>query len=491
LVFRLIPLAAAALAFGLSVAGSFHFDDYALLTDPAITSARGWLDVWRTTQTRPLTWFTFWANYQIGGTHPAGYHLVNLILHLACVWLVSGVPARHARVAAILFAVHPLQAEAVNYVFARGNLLMALLCLLSLREWTSGRHWRAAVWFVPALLAKEECAAFPLFLLLLHLSISRNRRELAPIGAMAALSLAAGLRVIWTTTVVAGAGSGFAAPVTPFAYLAAQGVAILRYLRLFLVPVGFTADPDIQTGYTWLAWLVLIVLALLAARRFASAREGFWFLSALALLLPSSSVFPAADLAADRRMYLPMFALAMCAAILLDKVRDRYIWIVASVLILTSAVRTYVWRTEESLWSEAVARAPLKVRPRIQLARAVTPERAIPILDGASALAPDDPAIPSELGRVYLTLNQPDRALAAFGRALALSPNDPKAVNNRGAALLALGQAEAAKADFLRVLTLQPCFFDSLLNLKRAGFPQPVPAECHFTPGQISALKEP
>ena len=42
--------------------GSFHFDDYLLLQDPAITSASGFGGVWRLVTTRPLTWLSFWAN---------------------------------------------------------------------------------------------------------------------------------------------------------------------------------------------------------------------------------------------------------------------------------------------------------------------------------------------------------------------------------------------------------------------------------------------
>ena len=39
-------------------------------------------------QTRPLTYFTFWVNYQLGGRNPVGYHIVNIALHLLAVWLL-------------------------------------------------------------------------------------------------------------------------------------------------------------------------------------------------------------------------------------------------------------------------------------------------------------------------------------------------------------------------------------------------------------------
>ena len=492
---RLLLSACALAAFGWSLAGGFHFDDYSIFSDPVLTSPWGWLELWRPLQTRPLTWFTFWLNYSLDGQEPLGYHLLNLLLHLGCVLLLRDVvarlaPARVALVAALMFAVHPLQSEAVNYIFARGNLLMTVFSLLALRSWMKGRHWHAAAWFLPALLAKEECAAFPLFLLLLHIAISRNRKELAPIASMGALALAAGLRVIWATGRIAEAGSGFGAGVAPSDYLAAQGWAILRYLRLFLIPAGFTVDPDIRTRFALVAWALLAALALIALRRFDRAREGFWFLGALALLSASSSVFPAADLAADRRMYLPLSALCVAAAYPLAGVRRGYLVAVVGILTLASIWRCEVWRTERSLWSEAARMAPEKVRPMIQLSRAVRPESALLLLENARKIAPDDPAVASALGRSYMESGMYAQALAEFGRALALSPGEPKAMNNRGAVLLALGQRDAAIADFHRALSRDPCLFDALINLRRTGIAVLAPAGCRFTAGQAQELRE-
>jgi hypothetical protein len=62
----LIVLATIA-TFGASVAASFHLDDFTLISDPVITSPSGAWRLWRPLQTRPLTYFTFWLNYQLGG----------------------------------------------------------------------------------------------------------------------------------------------------------------------------------------------------------------------------------------------------------------------------------------------------------------------------------------------------------------------------------------------------------------------------------------
>src|SRR5271165_7699016 len=119
---RLLLLAAALVAFGASLGSGFHFDDYAIFSDRALTSPGGWLDIWTLQQTRPLTYLTFWLNYQVGGQDPLGYHLLNLALHAGAVLLLYEclrrlIPEPAALAAAAIFAVHPIQAEAVNYIW--------------------------------------------------------------------------------------------------------------------------------------------------------------------------------------------------------------------------------------------------------------------------------------------------------------------------------------------------------------------------------------
>ncbi len=485
-------------AFGASMVGPFHFDDYALFADPSVASRSGWLELWRTTQTRPLTWLTFWLNYQAGGCNPAGYHAVNLLLHLGAVLLLRRVldrvmPARTALLAAGLFAIHPIQAEAVNYVFARAIVLATLLCLAAVDEWLRGNHWRAVLWFAAALLAKEECVAFPAMLLLLHCSVSRNRRELRPIGAMFVLALAAGLRVVYALAAGRVRGAGETAGISAADYFWTQGTVLWRYARLIVVPWGFSVDPQIERTPVWLgalAWILIVAAAVACTRAFGRARVGFWFLAGVTLLLPSSSVFPAADLAADRRMYLPMMAFAPAATLAASRWKPGVFLCLALLLTGLSLHRTLAWNGEESLWAEAVERAPSKVRPRIQLARHSPPERARALLAEAQTLAPDSAEVASEQGRVELADGKLAEALAAFGRALSLDPGSAAALNNRGLALLMLGQRDAAAGDFRSALRANPCLFDALLNLRRLQGDVPLPTGCRFTDDQLAALAD-
>ena len=136
----------------------FHFDDYAIFSDRVLTSPSGWMAVAALRQTRPLTYLTLWLNWMAGGSDPLGYHLLNLALHLGVVLLAYEcfrklLPERAALAAAAIFAVHPLQAEAVDYVWGRAIVLATLLCLASLAAWLDGKPWLAVAWFAAALLA--------------------------------------------------------------------------------------------------------------------------------------------------------------------------------------------------------------------------------------------------------------------------------------------------------------------------------------------------
>jgi protein O-mannosyl-transferase len=448
---RLLLLAGALIAFGASLGSGFHLDDYAIFSEPVPSAAKTWTQ-------RPLTDLTFWLNRQLGGGDALGYHLLNLALHLGAVVLAWEclrrlLPERAALIAAALFAIHPIQTEAVDYISARGIVLAALFCFAALWCWLEGRHWIAVAWFAAALLANEESAAFPLFLAWIEWCgiTPKLARRSAPIVAMLVLAVAGGARIIYAAAVAPG--------------FFAQGHVILRYLRLVIVPYGFTIDPEISTA-AWLSvagWVVLIAAAFLAIRRAPSA-VATWFIGGLLLLLPGSSLVPAAD----RRMYLPMFAFAAALGLALDRIRPVPVLAAIGVLVVGLSVqRSVVWMSDQSLWTEAVERAPDKIRPKLQLARTLPAAPALELLNRARIGAPHDPAIAAETGRILLSEGQPEGALDEFGRALALDPTNPQYLNNRGAALRALGQTEAARADFVRALQLDSDFTEARENLAK------------------------
>jgi tetratricopeptide (TPR) repeat protein len=498
---RLLLLAAALLPFCGSLQSGFHFDDYAIFaTGPdgaALRSPGGWLAVWSLRQTRPLTFLTFWANYRLGGENPWGYHALNMALHAAAVLLLFEVLRRAAETealwSALIFAVHPIQAEAVDYVWARSIVLAAIFTFLAWRDWFDRREWRAVAWFGIALLAKEECAAFPLALLCFPAALGSWKRRQALL-AMCGLSALAAARVVYALAVTPGAPAGAHAGITPWHYFLAQGLVILRYLASLPLLYHFTIDPDVAVPAAWVglaAWAALIAAAALAWR------HSRWFAAGLVLLLPSSSIFPAEDLAANRRMYL---ALAAFSVVAMQALRWVESWFVArrmpvdgttatrkvwphniltrhwgigmagpliALLVVGSVLSTETWISDASLWREAADAAPGKVRPKIQLARSLPPEGALQILAQARQLAPNDPNVAVETGKVLLTQGNAAAALSEFGRALALDPRDARNYNNRGAALMALGQSDAARQDFRRALEIDPSLGEARANFRR------------------------
>jgi hypothetical protein len=468
---------AALAAFGGCVFAAFEFDDFALFSKSPVMLPARWIDCFR--QTRPLTELTFWLNDQLFGRSPVSWHVVDLLLHLVVVALVWDalrklIGDRAGLIAAAIFAVHPIMTEPVAYVFARATLLATLFSLLAIRSWIAGRFWIAAMWFTVAMLSKEECAALPLVLILLPGSRfwSRDHRERSAFLAMLIIALAIGIRTLFAAAAIQGSGVGSHAGISPLPYLASQGLVIWRYLRLFAIPWGFSIDPSLARPSLWIA---LLAWAALAAVCLIPFRGRFWFLMGLLLLAPSSSILPAADLAADRRMYLPMVAFCACAGILLETVDRRVI--VAMVLALTAISIRYsiLWAHPEALWREAKRLAPDAVRPRIQLARALPPAQGLEELTDA----PDVEPVATERGRLLLTLGRPADALSAFGQALALNPNDARAISNRAVALAALGSRDAAIAEFQRALEKDACLSDARENLSKLGVPTVAPANCN------------
>jgi hypothetical protein len=264
-----IALAALA-AFGGSLASGFHFDDFGMLQDRAVVSPDGWLSCFSWLQTRPLTWLSFWLNFQLSGRDPLLWHALNIAIHIACAVLLYRLLRRimpeAALLAALLFAAHPVMSEAVDYIYARAILLATLFSLLALLYWIRGRVWISVLWFAAAVFAKEECVTVPLVLALIAW-----RGRVAPLSAMLAISAAAGMRVLAAIQATGMVNIGLNAGVSPFAYLVAQGFSLCRSFGLLVVPWAFSVDPQIPGG-GWLGWLAIVALIVVCVVRYRSVR---------------------------------------------------------------------------------------------------------------------------------------------------------------------------------------------------------------------------
>jgi len=529
------------IAYWNSLEGSFHFDDWSLVSDPDVAGPGvGWR-LFRLGLTRPLTYWSFHLNFLAGGgqTNTIGFHLVSIALHAANSVLLLWIARRHvaapaALLAAGLFAVHPLETEAVSYIFARSSLLATFFALLAFALFLRGRRGWSAAAFGFSLLAKEEGAALPVFLLLYDfLFVSGRRgRQLAPrkwyyagllgLAALAAARLFYVLKTAWEP------GVGFEVRgVPPLVYALTQPRVIWRYLRLIVLPLGQNLDYDLPLSRSlWtpattlpallglaalLGWLAWKVIAGRAAAE-TSARWPFWMLGYFILLAPSSSIVAQSDVIYEHRTYLPMTAMAVALGSLLwralERLGARSARAAAAVALLAAlsaftVARNRVWADELTLWRDVVAKSPNKGRPYIGLSRGLAqdkrPVEARRALERGLQAEPDNRDLRMNLGVMLVEEGNAREALPHFKRAIELGRETPEAWNNAGAAYSMLGQQDKAIDAYRRALGLSPCFYNSRRNLMAAladggRFEEAiatgaVPAGCRLLPEQEQELE--
>ena len=542
--------AAVLLAYWNSLGASFHFDDWSLFSDPYVTGAGAGIELFRLSQTRPLTYWTFHLNYLAGGMDPFGYHAVNLLLHAANVMLVLWIARRHvpasgAFLAAGLFALHPLQTEAVTYVFARASLLAAVLALGSFALFVRGRYALSALAFGFSLLAKEETIALPAFVLLYDWLFVASKRagalppdETGRLGqiarrwpyyaALAAMCAAAAARLFYVLRALPDPGIGFRVEgITAWSYALTQTRVLWHYLRLVVAPAGQNLDYDFELSVSLFsppvtvlavaalaASLTGLIYVLFAGRRSEEVRRAaFWTLGFFLLLSPSSSIVPQSDMLFEHRVYFPLASLVIALAGVLSRALEKLprpaarTAVTAAVLLACGAAtiaRNQVWATEEAMWSDVVRKSPNKGRPYIGLARGLVkanrPLEARRALERGVALDPRSPELRTNLGIAFLQEGRPAEALPHFRHVLENGRETPEARNNQGAALYQLGEREAALKEFSRAIELNPCFLNArrnlMMGLAEAGRPREgleagePPSHCRLVPEQARELEQ-
>ena len=162
--------------------GGFLIDDDKLISDNSLVrSSDGFLRIWTTTQAMdywPLTNTSFWLEWRLWGSNPTGYHVTNLLLHLAATFLLWAILRKlaipGAFLAALLFAVHPVNVESIAWISQRKNTLAMFFFLLSILWWlraterrTRRWYWLSLLAFTLAMLSKGSVAVLPFVLLLI------------------------------------------------------------------------------------------------------------------------------------------------------------------------------------------------------------------------------------------------------------------------------------------------------------------------------------
>ncbi|HVU18566.1 MAG TPA: tetratricopeptide repeat protein [Candidatus Didemnitutus sp.] len=497
-------VASVAAVYANSVRGVFVYDDLpAIVENPTLRppwSAQALLfypgDESGTLGGRPVVNLTLALNYAVGGLNPAGYHAVNLVIHALAALTLLGLVRRTLAltsfgakwtdreraatgfIVALLWAVHPLNTEAVTYVVQRTESLMGLLYLASLYSFVRSLNADAVRWriasFVFCLLGmatKEVMVSAPLVIVAYdRLFAAESWHELWRRRGRFHLALAStwivlALLVIGTHGRGGTAGASTGANVWP--YLLTQATAIPHYLRLALWPgpLVFDYGTALQHDGMAVAASAALVLALLAWSVWTLCRRqaaGFIGLIFFAVLAPSSSVVPiATEPIAEHRMYLPLaalMALGVIAAAAWTRHRSRAAGLVAGVLAglvaatlgATTILRNRDYSSAIGLWSDTSVKAPANPRARNNLgqARLAAGDPAGARSDFLAATQIDPNYLPAEynLGAALLDAGQPAEAVAPLERAQGVVRHRAEVRRYLGEAHEQLGhQAEAEK----------------------------------------------
>jgi len=403
----LILLAAVLATWATSFAGTFQFDDWnVIVNEPRVASLAAW---WGSMPgIRPLLKLS-WAANHASGLGLAGFHAVNLALHGASALLAlrllrgvagrTGATAAGARLApllgALLFALHPVQTEAVTYVSGRSASMAGALALGSMVAWLSGRErgigWMAwglsPLLFALALATKESVVLLPAALLLLEaIDVRRPFRWRAALSAIAPhLTVLAVAAVLFAASPVYGRmmvrSAGLRSPwvnllthVEAVAWLAGQALRIDHLV----------ADPALPAVEALGVRVALEGVAILAAlawglalvrRRPAMAFGVLWF---LLWLPPAGWWLPRPDPANERQLYLSLLGPAWLAGLGLSPwsaaggVRRLAVASLVLALGAVTAVRSLVYADEVRFWEDVVAKAPANPRAHNNLGFALS-----------------------------------------------------------------------------------------------------------------------
>jgi tetratricopeptide (TPR) repeat protein len=506
---------AGVLTYANGIAGPFIFDD---LT--AIRQNDTIRQIWPISRTlsppretpvagRPVVNLSLAINYAIGGVDVTGYHVGNIALHVACALVLFGLVRRTllgprlrdrfessanavALVSALLWMVHPLQTEVVDYVTQRTESMMGLFWLLTLYSAIrASRSPNATLWSAASVLAcalgmasKESMATVPVMVLLydrvfefdsLRQAIQTRWRLYA---ALAATWVELGAFMLGRPRSTVGASSG----IDVWNYLLNQFVMVVQYLRLTLWPGALVLDYGLPRAVTVRDVVphVAVVGSLLLATAVALVRwprVGFLCAAFFLTLAPTTSIVPiASEVGAERRMYLPLAAFAVLVVL-----AGRCAWnrlaapagkpsrsvvlvgaTVAAALLAALATRT-VYRNAEyasplALWRTAVERRP-NGRARAQLASELIAaddhdEAMIQLREAVR----DYPGARFALGTELYFEGKLDEALAQLQR-LTAEPqygNVIPAEELIGRILVSQQKLPEAAAQFQRVLDLNP-----------------------------------
>lgn len=528
----------------------FQFDDKILVSEnPLIKDLNYFVDFaaakeqpeYGLFRRRTLSFLTFALNWRLHGDEVAGYHAFNVLIHILNALLVYGLviatfktpyfrdvqPFRYVRLTAfaagLLFAIHPVQTEAVTYIMQRFTSLAAFFYLLSFILYI---HWRLRGerlgYFSPGALplyflslgaaflamnTKENTLTIPFAILLYEFLFFRGslwKRGAAVFPAFMLLALFP-LSLLDTGLPVPGYSPGIyirqsaydldyiSPPVSTREYFFTQPRVMLTYLRLLVLPVNQNLDYDYPVfGSPFLPPVVLsaFFMALLLSLAFyfyhrsgkavswlrLSAFGIFWFFLTISV---EASIIPIPMIIAEYRLYLPsmgLFLAFLSAGRMLvdrfDRMRAALIAaLVAMVMAFSAATyaRNEIWDSELSLWQDVVEKSPLKARGHYNLCRVYESSgacgSALEHCKKALKLRPDYADAHNNAALALECSGQVQQAIEHYGIALSLKPSNEVFHNNLSIAYAAAGRIDDAIEHCRLALALKPDYTEANFNL--------------------------
>ena len=504
-------------SYGNSLRNDFTYDDKGMMDEELFSNIHDLgsfltMDYYRFSgeiSFRPLVTLTYFFDFIFWYFLPLGFHLTNLLWHIATVIVVYLLLCRFlkaplpALLGAIVFAIHPIQTEAVNSVGFREDLMCAFFFLLSLllfvgvRErgiaaWGDGRRRASAtraafcyvislVCFFLALLSKEMAATLPLIFIIYDLLF------LAPLqqhtGFRKAARVYAGYALVGLAYYTLRYGIFYNPSEQAVGYacwrLLARISAVPQifslYLRLFILPVGLSVEYDdgvIRPFISFDSFAALAVMALFIAMivRFrARERRACFALSFILIsLLPVLDIVPISNMIAERYLYLPCFGVAMIGALLLKALAGasgERLAVLASVLIFilygnATIERNAVWMNGLTLWTDGVRKAPGSSRAHLNIGASLGDKGdmagAIAQYEESMRLRPTAPDAYNNLGLIYFSKGKLDRAIEYYQKSIEVDPMQVKGYMNLAIALIQKGEAKEGTRIVERLVAIKP-----------------------------------
>ncbi|MFL6514902.1 MAG: tetratricopeptide repeat protein [Chthoniobacterales bacterium] len=456
-----------------ALSGGFVWDDQLLVTrNPLLGNFSGLGEIWlfgRTADYFPLTNTVFWIEWHVFGQSPAGYHLVNLFLHMANAFLLwrvllwLDIPA--AWLAALIFAVHPVHVESVAWISELKNVLSMFWALVSVllflrfvdrrAGWKSLSYFGSLTAFVLALLAKTQVVFLPAALLLCiwwraHRGQRRNNIESrAAVIAIWPFFLSA-LILGLVTVAFQNRGLGEEEVILggPLRRIVNAATAVWWYAGKLIAPIrlmpiypAWRFDSPRLTEWIPVIALIAVFPVLWRWRRrgtFGALVAGIGFLISLAPIIGfvQMSYVRSGTLVADHYQYFADVFLIALAGAAIASVWQRcvstskvFVGAIAATVVgsmaLYSATRSAVYRDEETLWQDNLAKNPNAWQAHNRLGQIYFDRgefiQAAPHFARAAALKPELGDNHNQLGLVYARLGRFEEAIAEYRQGIRLT----------------------------------------------------------------------